>query len=93
MHQTVRILNIQQVKHNVRRYVLEKPAGYRFEPGQATELSLDEEGWRDKRPPVTFTPRSTTSFLYDFTRPRTQIAGSGDSCVVMSGTLLLPRRA
>lgn len=55
MHQTVRILNIQQVTHNVRRYVLEKPAGYRFEPGQATELSLDEEGWRDKKHPFTFT--------------------------------------
>ena len=55
MHQTVRILNIQQVTHNVRRYVLEKPAGYRFEPGQATELSLDEDGWRDKKNPFTFT--------------------------------------
>ncbi len=55
MHQTVRILNIQQVTHNVRRYVLEKPAGYRFEPGQATELSLDEDGWRDKKHPFTFT--------------------------------------
>jgi hypothetical protein len=39
----------------VRRYVLEKPAGYRFEPGQATELSLDEEGWRDSKHPFTFT--------------------------------------
>ena len=55
MQQTVRILNIQQVTHNVRRYVLEKPAGYRFEPGQATELSLDEDGWRDKKHPFTFT--------------------------------------
>lgn len=55
MHQTVRILNIRQVTHNVRRYVLEKPAGYRFEPGQATELSLDEDGWRDKKHPFTFT--------------------------------------
>lgn len=39
------------------------------------------------------TPRSTSSSLNDFTRPRTRIGGSGDSCVVMSGTLLLPRRA
>jgi hypothetical protein len=43
------------VTHNVRRYVLEKPAGYRFEPGQATELSLDEDGWRDRKHPFTFT--------------------------------------
>ncbi len=63
MHQTVRILNIQQVTHNVRRYVLEKPAGYRFEPGQATELSLDEDGWRDKRHPFTFTALNDWDYL------------------------------
>lgn len=55
MHQSVKILNIQQVTHNVRRYALEKPAGFHFEPGQATELSLDEDGWRDQKHPFTFT--------------------------------------
>jgi len=63
VHQTVRILNIRQVTHNVRRYVLEKPAGYRFEPGQATELSLDEDGWRDKRHPFTFTALNDWDYL------------------------------
>jgi ferredoxin-NADP reductase len=55
MQQSVKILNIQKVTHNVRRYELEKPEGYRYEPGQATELSLDEDGWRDKKHPFTFT--------------------------------------
>ncbi len=55
MQQSVKILNIEKVTHNVRRYTVEKPEGYRFEPGQATELSLDEEGWRDKKHPFTFT--------------------------------------
>ena len=55
MHRSVKILNIQQVTHNVRRYELEKPEGYTYEPGQATELSLDEDGWRDKKHPFTFT--------------------------------------
>lgn len=55
MSQSVKILNIEPVTHNVRRYVVERPEGYRFEPGQATELSLDEEGWRDKKHPFTFT--------------------------------------
>jgi ferredoxin-NADP reductase len=55
MQQTVKILNIWKVTHNVRRYELEKPAGYSYEPGQATELSLDEPGWRDKKHPFTFT--------------------------------------
>ncbi|HEY9010904.1 MAG TPA: flavodoxin reductase [Devosia sp.] len=55
MHETVRILKIQKVTHNVRQYDVERPAGYTFEPGQATELSLDEGGWRDKKHPFTFT--------------------------------------
>jgi ferredoxin-NADP reductase len=63
VQQTVRILNIQQVTHNVRRYVLEKPDGYRFEPGQATELSLDEDGWRDKKHPFTFTALNDWDYL------------------------------
>jgi ferredoxin-NADP reductase len=39
----------------VRRYTLEKPKGFSFEPGQATEVSIDKEGWRDRKSPFTFT--------------------------------------
>jgi propane monooxygenase reductase subunit len=52
---SARILEIADVTHNVRRYTLEKPEGYSFVPGQATEVSLDEDGWRDKKHPFTFT--------------------------------------
>lgn len=52
---SVKILAIADVTHNVRRYTLERPAGYAFKPGQATDVSLDEEGWRDKKHPFTFT--------------------------------------
>ena len=55
MHESVKIVKIQKVTRNVRRYVLEKPTGYRFEPGQATELSIDRDGWREKKRPFTFT--------------------------------------
>lgn len=55
MHESVKIIKIQQVTHNVRSYTLERPPGYAFEPGQATELSLDEDGWREKKHPFTFT--------------------------------------
>lgn len=55
MDHSVKILDIADVTHNVRRYTLEKPAGYSFEPGQATDVSLDEEGWRTKKHPFTFT--------------------------------------
>jgi ferredoxin-NADP reductase len=49
------ILDIADVTHNVRRYTIEKPEGYSYQPGQATEMSLDEEGFRDKKHPFTFT--------------------------------------
>jgi len=52
---SAKILEIADVTHNVRRYTLERPAGYSFEPGQATEVSLDEDGWREKKHPFTFT--------------------------------------
>ena len=55
MDHSVKILDIENVTHNVRRYRFEKPEGYSFKPGQATEVSLDEEGWRDKKHPFTFT--------------------------------------
>jgi ferredoxin-NADP reductase len=55
MDHSVKILDIEDVTHNVRRYRFEKPEGYSFKPGQATEVSLDEDGWRDRKHPFTFT--------------------------------------
>ena len=52
---SVKILDIANVTHNVRRYTLDRPEGYAFTPGQATDVSLDEDGWRDKKHPFTFT--------------------------------------
>ena len=55
MLHSVKIIGIDDVTHNVRRYTLEKPPGFSFEPGQATDVSLDEDGWREKKHPFTFT--------------------------------------
>ena len=55
MSQSVQILSAEPVTHNVRRYRLEKPPGFTFEPGQATELSIDADGYRDRKNPFTFT--------------------------------------
>ena len=51
----VKILKAEYVTHNVRRFTLEKPAGYHFEPGQATELSINKPEWKEERRPFTFT--------------------------------------
>jgi len=51
----VKILAAEFVTHNVRRFTLEKPEGYKFEPGQATELSINKPDWINERRPFTFT--------------------------------------
>lgn len=51
----VKILSIRQVTHNVRSYRIEKPRGYSFIPGQATEVAINKPEWKEERRPFTFT--------------------------------------
>lgn len=51
----VKILAVERVTHNVKVFVCEKPEGYAFRPGQATEFSLDKAGWREVKRPFSFT--------------------------------------
>lgn len=49
----VKILAAEYVTHNVRRFTLEKPQGYKFNPGQATEISINKPDWKSERRPFT----------------------------------------
>jgi ferredoxin-NADP reductase len=53
-HRT-KILEAEYVTHNVRRFRIERPAGYAFVPGEATDVSIDQDGWRNEKRPFTFT--------------------------------------
>jgi ferredoxin-NADP reductase len=55
MEHIVKIKSIQHVTHDVLQIVTEKPAGYLFNPGQATDVTINKEGWKDKLNPFTFT--------------------------------------
>ena len=46
---------IEPVTHDTNHLVFQKPDGFSFEPGQATELTLMKDGWRDEARPFTFT--------------------------------------
>lgn len=59
----VKILDTKWVTHNVRRFQVQKPDGYHFTPGQATEVSLDIPGWEKERRPFTFTSLNDWDFL------------------------------
>lgn len=51
----LKILEIEPITHDVNRYKLEKPRGYQFTPGQATEVSLLKAGWEAEKRPFSFT--------------------------------------
>jgi ferredoxin-NADP reductase len=54
MAKKVLILETSFVTHNVKRFVLEKPQGYKFVPGQATEVSINQADWKKEKRPFTF---------------------------------------
>lgn len=51
----VKILSTEHVTHDVKRFKIEKPEGYSFIPGQATEVAINTPGWTNRRRPFTFT--------------------------------------
>jgi ferredoxin-NADP reductase len=51
----VKVIKCNFITHDVKRFVVEKPAGYTFTPGQATDVCINLPEWRDKPRPFTFT--------------------------------------
>lgn len=63
MSHIVKILSIEKVTHNVKRFILEKPIGYNFIPGQATDVSINKPGLENELRPFTFTCLSSRNYL------------------------------
>jgi ferredoxin-NADP reductase len=59
----VKIKSIKKVTHDVLRIVTEKPRQFQFTTGQATEISINKNGWKDKRNPFTFTSLPNNDYL------------------------------
>lgn len=59
----VTIKEIEAVTHNVGRFVTTKPEGFEFTPGQATEVAIARDGWKDEKRPFTFTSLPNDPFL------------------------------
>lgn len=51
----VRVIAVKQVTHNVHQFDVEKPEGFIYKPGQATDLSIMKDGWETEKRPFTFT--------------------------------------
>ena len=51
----VKILNIENVTHDVKSVKFEKPKGYSFIPGQASDVSINKQGYINEKRSFTFT--------------------------------------
>lgn len=63
MEHTTKIVSIEQITHDVKRFRVEKPDGYSFTPGQATAVSIVKENWKDEKRPFTFTSLNEDDYL------------------------------
>jgi ferredoxin-NADP reductase len=59
----VKVLKTEFVTHNVKRFTLQKPSGYSFISGQATDVSINKPGLEDDLHPFTFTCLNTDDHL------------------------------
>ena len=59
----VRILETGPVTHNVKLFRVEKPVGYAFIPGQATEISVNTPELKYEMRPFTFTGLTSSPYL------------------------------
>ncbi len=59
----VKILAIETVTHDVKRFRVEKPKGYEFIPGHATEVSINTPALKDEKRPFTFTSLTSDQYL------------------------------
>ncbi|WP_113910810.1 FAD-binding oxidoreductase [Roseovarius dicentrarchi] len=56
MAQNLTLRSIEPVTHDTHHLTFDRPEGFTFEPGQAIEMKLQKDGWRDEGRP--FTPIS-----------------------------------
>jgi|TARA_Y100000588_G_C14186138_1_gene895952 ferredoxin-NADP reductase len=63
MEKTVKIKEVKPVTHDVKEFIVEKPDGYKFTPGHATEVSINTEKWKNEKRPFTFTSLNEDDYL------------------------------
>jgi glycine betaine catabolism B len=69
MDHIVSLTAIEPVTHDVKYFRFRKPAGFRFVPGQATDVSINKPEWKEEKRPFTFTCLEEDPYL-EFTIKR-----------------------
>jgi ferredoxin-NADP reductase len=62
-HVILKVIETGYVTHDVKRFVLEKPPGYTFIPGQSVNISINVPGWEKELKPFTFTNLPDDNYL------------------------------
>lgn len=59
----VKIISVEPVTHDVKRFTIEKPEGFNFISGQATEVSVNTPALKNEKRPFTFTSLNDNNHL------------------------------
>ena len=59
----VKIISVTNVTHDVKCFRVEKPKGYEFNSGQATDISINSPELKNEKRAFTFTSLSSDSYL------------------------------
>jgi len=59
----VKVLEANFITPDVKRFRVQKPQGYTFIPGQATDVALNEEKWEAEFRPFSFTSLNKSDYL------------------------------
>ncbi len=59
----VKILDTRYITQDVKRITVSRPKGYKYRPGQATDVAINLPGYADKLRPFTFTSLTTSRTL------------------------------
>jgi ferredoxin-NADP reductase len=61
--QNVKVKSVDKITHDVLKIVTGKPQKFNFIPGQATEVSINKNEWKNKKRPFTFTSLPHNNYL------------------------------
>ncbi len=61
--QSITISEVRTITHDVKQFRLDRPSGFDFKVGDATELALDLDEWRDEKRPFTMTSLPEDPYL------------------------------
>lgn len=60
---TLKILDTEYITHNVKRFVIEKPAGFSYIPGHSTHIAVNVPGWQNEWRDFSFSSLNSWNYL------------------------------